>query len=68
MCRRFALKCLKYEKTKKLFPINSKQHKMSTKKTENFYVKNAKTERLKESAIPNMQRLLNNESKKTVNK
>ena len=60
-CQKFALKCLKNDKTNKFFPLNKKRHIMETKKYEKFKVKFANTERLKKSAIPQMQRLLNQE-------
>ena len=51
--------CLKFEKkaTQNMFPL--KRKKQNTIKGEKIYVKNAKTDRLKKSAIPYMQRLLN---------
>ena len=61
LCRKFALKCLNNDKTSKFFPLNKKRHCMKTKKYEKFKVKFANTERLKKSAIPQMQRLLNQE-------
>ena len=61
LCRKFALKCLNNDKINKFFPLNKKRHIMKTKKYEKFKVKFANTERLKKSAIPQMQRLLNQE-------
>ena len=61
LCRRFAVKCLNNDKTFKLFPLNKKKHMMKTKKFEKFKVKFANTSRVKNSAIPQMQRLLNQE-------
>ena len=34
LCLNFALKCSKNEKSKKMFPLNEKQHKMNTRKNE----------------------------------
>ena len=59
LCEKFALNCLKNDKTVKLFPLNLKKHSMKTKKFEKFKVKHANTTRLQKSAIPYMQKLLN---------
>ena len=45
-----------------------KKHKMKTKNCEKFSVKHALTDRLKDSAIPYMQRLLNSEKRKNTKK
>ena len=47
------------EKTDKFFPLNQKQHTMKKRKNEKYKVNFARTERLKNSSIPYMQRLLN---------
>ena len=44
---------------KKMFPLNHTDYQMNTRFREKFKVANAKTDRLKNSAIPYMQRLLN---------
>ena len=54
---KFALKCLKSEKTSKMFPVNPPR---ITRAKERYKVPFANTERLKNSAIPTMARLLNN--------
>ena len=54
LCLTFAKRCLKYEKTKSMFPLNGPDVHHET-----FQVKHAKTDRLKNSAIPQMQRMLN---------
>ena len=56
---KFAKKCTKSEKTKDMFPKRVKEHQMKTRDEETFMVQKANTERLKNSAIPHMQRLLN---------
>ena len=61
LSRRFALKCLNNDKTYKLFPLNNKKHCMKTKNFEHFKVNFANTKRFQNSAIPQMQRLLNQE-------
>ena len=68
LCKKFAKKCLEYEKTEDIFKKRVKKHKMKTKNCEKFNVKHALTDRLKNSAIPYMQRLLNSEKKKNSTK
>ena len=59
LCKKFAEKCLKNEKVKNMFKPRIKIHKMETREEEGFDVKFANTGRLKNSAIPYMQRILN---------
>ena len=59
LCLSFAQKCLKNDKTKDIFPLNSKSHKMETRNNEKFMVQHANTNRLKDSAVIYMQHLLN---------
>ena len=68
LCKKFALKCIKNDKTKNMFPINKKEHVMKARKEELFTVNYANTGRLKDSAIPYMQRLINNENLKNIRK
>ena len=56
---KFAKKCAANEKTKHMFPLNSKLHNMETRKAEKFKVQKANTDRLKFFAIIYMQNLLN---------
>ena len=44
-----------------MFPERVKSHNMEIRQEEKYYVQHAKTDRLKNSAIPYMQRLLNNQ-------
>ena len=44
---------------KSTFPLNKKSHPMDIRKHEKFRVQFSNTERLRNSAIPYMQRLLN---------
>ena len=44
---------------KQLFPLAQKKHGMSTRTQQKFQVYKAKSERYKKSAIPYMQKLLN---------
>ena len=64
LCLNFAKKCTKSEKIKHIFPLNEQKHKMKTRKKEKYKVQIAKTDRLKKSAIINMQHLLNDEEAK----
>ena len=59
LCLEFAKKCLRNEKMKYLFPQNKKVHQMETRFEETFEINHANTERLKNSPIIYMQRLLN---------
>ena len=63
LCLRFAKSCTKYENTKHMFPENLKRkaYMIDTRNFEKYKVTSAKTERLRVSAIPYMQNLLNNE-------
>ena len=64
LCLKFAKKCLKMERFKKLFPVRKEQHKMKKRKPEKYLVKHINTERYMKSAIPAMQRALNKEEAK----
>ena len=55
---KFAKNCAKNELTKELFPLNSIRCK------EKYRVTHANTDRLKDSAVPYLQRLLNKDEKK----
>ena len=57
LCKKFAKNCVKSEKMRHLFPMNSRI--ANTRNPEKFYVQPASTKRLAQSAIPYMQRLLN---------
>ena len=56
---KFAKACVKNEKLSDLFLRNNVNHLMEKRSKEVFYVKRAKTERLRKSAVVNMQKLLN---------
>ena len=58
MCLRFAKNCSKNELTKDLFPLNP-TNGMGTRDKQTFKVQHANTDRLKDSAVPYLQRLLN---------
>ena len=57
LCKSFALKSAKNEKTKDMFPLNPST--AGTRNFEKYKLTQASTSRLKDSAIPFMQRLLN---------
>ena len=57
LCLRFAKSCVKSEKNQDMFPIKEKV--VNTRPHEKYYVTPAKTCRLANSAIPYLQRLLN---------
>ena len=57
LCKRFARQCTKSGKTSNMFPLNPSA--VNTRNPEKYLVQPAQTDRLKNSAIPYMQRLLN---------
>ena len=59
---KFAIKCVKNDKTTHMFPKNG--HPVDTRHHETFHVTKARTSRLAKSAIPYMQRLLNDHYKR----
>ena len=59
MALRFIKKSLKQETFSRLFPLNLKQHIMNKRKPEKYSVNIANTERYRRSAVPFLQRLLN---------
>ena len=61
-------KCPKSQKVKDIFPLKEKNYDMDIRNEEKFTVKYAHTERLNNSAVPYMQRLLNEEFKNNKNK
>ena len=64
LCFKFAKKCLIVDKFKKMFPLNVKSHKMEKRNHERYRINKSLTERHSVSAIPYMQRLLNQSYKK----
>ena len=57
LCKNFAKKCVKNSVTRDMFPVNVKHY--NTRHAEKYKVTSASTDRLKKSAIPHMQNLLN---------
>ena len=58
LCLKFASNCIKNPKTASMFPPNNVST-VDTRDKDPYHVQTATTERLKRSAIPYMQRLLN---------
>ena len=65
---KFGRKCLKLQQTKELFPLNMKAHDMKTRHTEKYTVLKAHTNRLMNSAVPAIQRILNYHANESLNK
>ena len=61
---KFADNCLKNEKTKHLFQLNNKNHKMTTRNPNKYIEIPAKTERFKKSTVPFLVKLLNENNRK----
>ena len=61
ICLKFARSCLKNETVKDMFPLNPVDYHVDTRDREVFQVTMAHTKRLKQSAVPYMQRRLNAE-------
>ena len=59
LCKKFAINCIKNEKTSHMFPKRILSTVVNTRDPEKFFVQPARTDRLQNSAIPYMQRLLN---------
>ena len=64
MALTFAKKSLKMENFSKLFPINHPEHLMKKRNQEKYVVTKANTERYRKSAVPFLQRLLNEDYSK----
>ena len=56
---RFAKKCLKHEKLKKMFPLKKTKHNMIKRNKRKYQTRKIRTKRLESSAIPCMTNLLN---------
>ena len=59
LCKNFAKKCIKSGKNAELFPLNP--NSVNSRNHEKYLVTRASTSRLAKSAVPYMQRLLNEE-------
>ena len=62
LCLKFAKACVRNEKLSDIFPRNNKKHSMEKRDKEIFLVKRANTERLRNSEVVSMQKLLNKEN------
>ena len=69
LCLNFAKKCLDNEKTRHMFPLNRSSRALPKRnenyqnyQKEKYHVQHSRTERLAKSAIPYLQRLLNQNS------
>ena len=61
LCLKFSKKCLISEKVKDLFKLNKTKHQMKKRKTNKYEMIRAKTKRYKQSSLPYMTKLLNEE-------
>ena len=59
MCLKFAKNCLKIDNMRQLFPRYVSKYPMLTRNKCKYFVNRSLTERYKRSAIPDMQRRLN---------
>ena len=64
LCKTFAIKCVKSEnpRVNNIFTKRKTKHGMDLRKNEKYEVKFAKTNRLKNSSVPYMQRILNTDN------
>ena len=60
-CLSFAKKCIKHPVNKRIFPLNTNCHDLHARSKEKFTVQFARTDTLRKSAIPYIQRRLNQE-------
>ena len=56
---KFSENCIDNKKTRKLFPLRKKAHKLKTRKEEKFKILKSKKKRLQTSTIPFLRKLLN---------
>ena len=68
LCMNFALKCLKNPRFKDMFPLNERCNDMHTRNPEKYKVQFALTDRLQNSPITYMQRLLNENNQNEENR
>ena len=62
LCLKFAKKCLKFDQTRDMFPLNPSNN-VNTRDYEKYEVKFAHTSRLLDSSVPQLQRLLNKDTR-----
>ena len=63
LCRTFAKRTLLNTKMRHMFPLRNETRELKRRKTEKYKVNRANTERYKNSSIPFMQHLLNQETR-----
>ena len=66
LCLKFAQAGIKNRKIDDLFPMNEKLHQMKTRVNDQYRVQFANTDRLKNSSIITMQKMLNEKKKKMI--
>ena len=66
LCINFAEKCIKLINMKALLPMLNKKHIMDTRLNMKFHINKAKSQKYKFSAVPQMQRMLNQSYDKKV--
>ena len=64
LCLKFAKKCLKNEKVIKISKLDKSKNQMKKRTSRLYEKKKAKTKRYKQSSVPLMTKLLNDEQKK----
>ena len=64
MALNFAKKSLRQDIFSSLFPLNENVHQMKTRNPHRYVIKNGNTDRMKRSAVPFLQRLLNEDINK----
>ena len=64
MALRFAKKSVRHVNFSSVFPLHNNDHSMMTRNPVKYVVKCSKTERMKRSAVPFLQRLLNEDNEK----
>ena len=64
MALSFAKKSLRQDSFSSVFPLNENVHQMKTRNPDKYVVKNGNTDRMKRSAVPFLQRLLNQDIRK----
>ena len=58
-CLKYGLKALKHPQNSKMFPVSSVENVYDVRNKEKYHVNFAATESYKRSAIPSIQRMLN---------
>ena len=64
MALSFAKKSLRKDSFSSVFPLNENVHQMKTRNPDKYVIKNGNTDRMRRSAVPFLQRLLNEDNNK----